>query len=430
VIGTVIEGKYTVEALLGEGGMAAVYRVKHNTLGTTHALKILTLARKSIRQRLLTEGIVQASLDHPNAVAVRDVVEVDGQPALLMEFVEGPDLEDWILEGGHSLQEAEHTFRGILSAVGAAHDKGLIHRDLKPANVLMARRGTTWVPKVCDFGIAKLADEDSGQTSGSTRTGVAMGTPAYMAPEQIRDAKNVDHRADIFSLGCILYQLVTGIQPFQAEDIVELYNKITKGQYTPPLERVPTLPKRIVDTIRACLEVDRDRRPDDCAAILKRLDGQQMVAPPLPPSFKAPPTKPRNNTPIFAAAVAAGALLVGGGIVMFAVLGAIYAVPFAASYGHCGGLPGQTVGYAKAGAIFLKRPGQTWIVQRTTKVVDDYPREGNEFKAGETVICSLPSGTKVELRQEPIKHRGTWIAIEADAIAVPEPDNPENDEEE
>ena len=193
MIGTVIEGKYTVRALLGEGGMAAVYRVEHNTLGTSHAVKILTLGRKSLRERLLTEGIVQASLDHPNAVAVRDVLNVDGAPALLMEFVDGPDLEAWIGTGGHTLAEREAVFRGIVSAVQAAHDRGLIHRDLKPANVLMARQGNHWIPKVCDFGIAKIADEEANRTTSGTQTGVAMGTPAFMAPEQIRDAKNVDH---------------------------------------------------------------------------------------------------------------------------------------------------------------------------------------------------------------------------------------------
>ncbi len=429
MIGEIIEGKYTVEALLGEGGMAAVYRVKHNTLGTTHALKILTLTRKSIRERLLTEGIVQASLDHENAVAVRDVLDVDGAPALLMEYVDGPDLEDWIAAADHSVAEAEQVFRGIVAAVGAAHKKGLIHRDLKPANVLMARRGSTWIPKVCDFGIAKLADEDSGQTSGSTRTGVAMGTPAYMAPEQIRDAKNVDHRADIFSLGCILYQLTTGFQPFVGADIVDLYNAITKGVYRPPLERVPTLPKRIVDTIGACLEVDRERRPADCAAILKALDGETLGDPPPPPSFKAPP-RPKPRKPIAAIGLIAvlllGAMAVGG----IGVFAAVVALPVVTFSGPCGGIPGQTIGYAKASAIFLKRAGQTWTLPRTTSVVNDYPNEDNGFKAGETVICSLPGGTRVEIRQDPIKHRGTWIAIEADAIEVPEPDEPDEPEEE
>ena len=383
MIDRVIEGKYTVEALLGEGGMAAVYRVRHNTLGTTHALKILTLTRKSIRERLLTEGIVQASLDHPNAVAVRDVVDVDGSPALIMEYVEGPDLEDWIREGGHTLQEAEDAFRGICSAVGAAHAKGLIHRDLKPANVLMARRGSAWIPKVCDFGIAKLADEDTNQTSGSTRTGVAMGTPAYMAPEQIRDAKNVDHRADIFSLGCILYQLVTGHQAFEAADIIDLYNAISKGEYKPPQERVPGLPKRFSDTIRACLEVNRNHRPDDCAAVLRSLDGRGLAPPKhqskANPTSASPPVAtprlPLNKKPLLAAAAAGGVLLLGGGGLLLMALLGVFVMPIVAFSGHCGGLPGTHIGYAKAGSIFLKRKGQTWVVPRATDVLDDYPRE-------------------------------------------------------
>ena len=116
------------------------------------------------------------------------------------------------------------------------------------------------------------------------------------------------------------------------------------------------------------------------------------------------------------------ALLVGIGVAGVVFVGAMVAVPMVTFSGHCGGVPGQTVGYAKAGSIFLKRRGQTWIVPRTMKLYDDYPREGNDFKAGETGACSLPSGTRVELRQDPVKHRGTWIAIEADAIEVPTPD--------
>ena len=268
--------RFTVEAKLGEGGMAAVYRVRHNTLGSYHALKLLKVANDEIRRRLVEEGRVQASLHHPNVVAVTDVLVVAGQPGLLMELVDGPTLEEWLWENRPTLPQAEALFRGVLAGVGRAHRAGLVHRDLKPGNILLDFTDGALVPKVTDFGLAKILSDDDSHSQ--TRSGVTLGTPQFMAPEQIRNAKNVDQRADIFALGCILYNLVCGRPPFQDPDILNLYNAIASGSYPPPETFAPDLPVRVSAAIQACLTVDRDARAQDCERVRITLFGDQESA--------------------------------------------------------------------------------------------------------------------------------------------------------
>jgi serine/threonine protein kinase len=269
--GTIVD-RYTVEAVLGAGGIAVVYRVRHNTLDSLHALKVLTITSAAIRQRLIQEGRVQASLRHPNILAVTDIVEVDGAPGLIMEYVEGPTLELLLQRERLTFDRAEKLGLGIIAGVSEAHARGLIHRDLKPANVLLAMAGASYVPKVADFGLVKLLTE-GGLGLSSTRTGLTMGTPRYMAPEQIRDAKNVDQRADIFSLGAVLYELVTGQQAFPGDDVIDLFNSIATGNFIRPKKLVPTLPSAVEEAIVGALEVDRDERIPDCQTLLSTWTG-------------------------------------------------------------------------------------------------------------------------------------------------------------
>ncbi|MEZ4316316.1 MAG: serine/threonine-protein kinase [Myxococcota bacterium] len=261
--------RYVVEALLGEGGLATVYRVRHRTLNTVYALKVLNVDSASVRKRLIQEGQVQATLKHPHIVEVRDVLDLDGVPGLLMEYVDGVSMEDWLRAHRPTTEEALCVFRGVVAGVAHAHQHGLIHRDLKPANVMLEVSTDQLIPKVADFGLAKMVEVGSGHT----RTGTTMGTPAYMPPEQIRDASSVDRRADLYSLGIVLYELFCGCTPFDDDDLLELFAKVRDGSFTPPSELNPDVPIEVERCIGLLVDTQPANRLSDCQAILTVLDG-------------------------------------------------------------------------------------------------------------------------------------------------------------
>jgi len=273
-VGTVVD-RYTVEAQIGEGGMARVYRVRHNQLGTPHALKVLLLPARALQERLHQEGRVQASLRHPNIVAVTDMIEVEGAPGLVMDYIEGYSLDELLRERTLTLDEVDQIAQGILAGVAAAHKRELIHRDLKPANILMGGEdGLT--PKITDFGLAKMFDVSTGNSGHLTRSGLAMGTPAYMSPEQIRDAKNVDSRADIFSVGAILYEVVSRRRAFGDGDMLEIFNRIAQADYVPVKDYVPDIPNRMERAIEVAMIVDLNSRVGDCDILLRIWKGEHV----------------------------------------------------------------------------------------------------------------------------------------------------------
>jgi eukaryotic-like serine/threonine-protein kinase len=261
--GSIVD-RFTVEALIGEGGMAMVFRVRHNVLGTHHALKVLTLTSPQIRARLEREGQLQASMRHPNVVAVTDVLEIGGSTALVLELIDGPPLDAVLRARRLTLEEIDLLVPGILAGVAAAHHHGYVHRDLKPANVLLARTGTGLTPKVTDFGLAKVAAGSPTTAPGSgarTRTGSTMGTPQYMSPEQVRDTKSVGPASDVFALGAILYEMVTGRRAFDGPDLLDIFNAVATGRYTPVAELAPDAPDRVIAAIDAALRTDPADRP-------------------------------------------------------------------------------------------------------------------------------------------------------------------------
>ncbi len=272
--GDLIDGRYEVLASLGEGSMAQVYKVRHRQLGTEHALKVLKLGHASIRKRMMREGQFQAKLRHPNIVNVTDVVPMGDAAGLVMEYIDGGSLAQLLHTHRLTEKQVDALARGLLDGVEAAHDAGLIHRDLKPANILLAREGKTLVPKITDFGLAKALDT-ANQTL--TRSGVMMGTPAYMAPEQIQDAKRVDQRADIFSLGAILYHMVTGRMPFDDPNIANVLTAVLDGNYPPVLTLAPDLPPHRAKAIESALKVDPDERVGSCAELRRMWTGELHV---------------------------------------------------------------------------------------------------------------------------------------------------------
>ena len=267
--GTRIDGRYEVQGALGRGAMANVYVVRHVQLGSLHALKVLHLPTQAIRERLLLEGRIQSALRHRNVVAVTDVVDAEGSPGLIMDLVRGPPLDRLAREVPLSLDQLGALGTHILLGVQAAHRAGHVHRDLKPANVLVDAVEAELVAKVTDFGLAKLLLPEE-QSATATRTGTTLGTPAYMSPEQLRDARNVDERADVFSLGALLYELVTGARAFPGDDVMAVFDAIRTGTIRPVRELRPDASAAMVRVIEAALLPDRDART---ASVDQMLEG-------------------------------------------------------------------------------------------------------------------------------------------------------------
>ncbi len=210
-------GRYVLEKMLGRGGMAEVWAVRHTLLGTHYALKLLTHATPALQRRLLSEGRAQARLQHANIVPVWDILDIDGVPGLLMLLVRGPSLSQLIADAPLSRAAASGMLRGIVEGVAHAHRCGLVHRDLKPDNVLIDLSTGVPVPRVGDFGLVKTTAQ-----AGETLHGVVMGTPAYAAPELLRDAATATAAADRFSLGVMLVELLAGHRPFAGSSVYEM----------------------------------------------------------------------------------------------------------------------------------------------------------------------------------------------------------------
>ncbi|MEQ1566933.1 MAG: serine/threonine-protein kinase, partial [Myxococcota bacterium] len=276
--GTVIDDRYEVLGRIGTGAVAEVYLARHLQLGSLVAVKVLLLPTAAVQTRLMQEGRLQGALRDRHVVSVTDMVEIDGCPGLVMEYVRGPSLQRLLQHLQFDLDQARALGAGILLGVRAAHQIGLVHRDLKPANVLIEVTDSALVPKIADFGLAKLLQPEA-EGGTATRTGSTLGTPAYMAPEQIRDARQVDERADVFSLGAVLYELLTGRRAFPGDDLLDLYDHIRDGKYVPVRTLAPEVPPELEQVIDAALAVDRDRRIGSVQELLDRFtDGRGDAA--------------------------------------------------------------------------------------------------------------------------------------------------------
>lgn len=252
-----IIGNYRVDGLLGQGGTADVYRVEHVKLDSWHALKVPRVGL----ERGLAEGKVLSRLVHPHIVGVTDLVQVGERPGLVMELVDGQTLRERMARGPMRPDEVDSIAEMVLRGVAHAHRAGWIHRDLKPENVLLCSQPSGVVAKVADFGVAKWV----GAARAHTRTGDLIGTPGYMAPEQIRDARSADERSDVFSLGCLLFELVTGRAAFPGDNALEVLAAVAHG--SPPSLHGIT-PSRIRRALKAALHPDRSQRPTDAGALL------------------------------------------------------------------------------------------------------------------------------------------------------------------
>jgi len=284
-VGTKV-GRYTLGSVLGRGGLAEVYSARDDVSGGSVAVKVLHATGPEVVRRLLLEGRAQASLSHPNVVAVLDVIDAFGSPALVLERVEGPSLSERLAAGPVGEAEREVIAQGLLMGLAAAHGAGLIHRDVKPANLLLHSDDGVLVPKLSDFGLVAVVEPDPRATR-LTRTGVGLGTPGYLAPEQLIDAKTVDQRADVFAAGITLFRLYIGQLPFAHRAPGDFLQAVKGAEPEVLAARFPG-PRGAL--IARCLSHEPERRPEHAGALLRSwliAGGEGEVEPPAQPAIPA-----------------------------------------------------------------------------------------------------------------------------------------------
>lgn len=265
LVGTVLDNRYRIDALLGEGGMGEVYRAEHIQIGRKVAIKVLHPLysnEEEVLERFRREARAATAIGHPNIVDVTDSgTTPDGRAFFVMEVLEGMELADIIIDNKWmDPQRAAHVAIQVCQAVGAAHKAGIIHRDLKPENVfLITRDGEPDFVKILDFGIAKSTRMEMTSGGGLTQPGLAMGTPEYMAPEQAA-GKPADERADIYAAGGLLYAMLVGRPPHEGSNIMEVLTLKATTMPQMPREIRPEIPEKLEAVIMKTLSRDPDLR--------------------------------------------------------------------------------------------------------------------------------------------------------------------------
>jgi hypothetical protein len=279
--GAVVADRFQCLALAGAGGMGSVYRALDRETGATVALKLLhdDASAAALRERFLREAELLFALRHPAIVRYIAHGVADSRPFLALEWLDGEDLAARLGRGPLSVAETLALARRVADALAAAHARGVVHRDIKPSNLFL-RGGAVGEVVVLDFGIARLG----GGLRPSTRTGVIMGTPGYMAPEQTRGERDLDARADVFSLGCVLHECLTGRPPFVGDHVMAVLAKILLEEVPRVSEQVPDVPPALDDLVARMTAKPAADRPADGAALARELDALAHAVAASPPS--------------------------------------------------------------------------------------------------------------------------------------------------
>jgi tRNA A-37 threonylcarbamoyl transferase component Bud32 len=322
LIGTVLAGRYEVLRRIGEGGMGAVYEARHALIGKRVAVKVLLEkfhAKSDFVARLLQEARLASSIGHEHIVDVTDFGTTDdGRSFVVMEFLDGESLADLERrEAPLPIERSLRIARQAASALGAAHAKGIFHRDVKPENLYLIRRGDADFVKVVDFGISKAVKpggDEGAESYRLTHTGLLLGTPLYMSPEQARGEEDLDHRVDIWALGVLLYESLTGEVPFRANNYLQIISQVLTHEPASPARLRPELgiPDAVDAVVMRAMDKDRARRYQTMAELERDLErllaGDQNVGlPPVVAGTSAPRMAPR-----WPLALTAGLLLAVG----------------------------------------------------------------------------------------------------------------------
>jgi eukaryotic-like serine/threonine-protein kinase len=341
LIGQVLDGRYKIEKVLGEGGMGIVYKAVHTALGKPLAIKVLrpeVSKNEEIVMRFKQEAQSASQIGNPHIIDISDFGTLaDGSTYFAMEFLTGRSLTAALAEKQFTTERTVHVVRQIADALGAAHEIGIVHRDMKPDNVqLLDRGGAKDFVKVLDFGIAKVG----GSTSKLTQAGQVFGTPHYMSPEQCAGT-NVDHRTDIYAVGVILYEMATGKVPFDADNLMGILTKhlyetpIAPHELAPPVDVAPAMEAIILK----CLQKKPEQRYQSMAelsadleavargltprAVIDKVERAAASGPQTLTGVEArvslatgPIEIRKSRTPMFAAAGLAAVVLLGAGVFM------------------------------------------------------------------------------------------------------------------
>jgi tRNA A-37 threonylcarbamoyl transferase component Bud32 len=322
LVGTVLAERYAIIRKIGEGGMGAVYEARHAVIGKRVAVKVLLekfLENRELVARLLQEARLASSIGHENIVDVTDYGTTnDGRAFVVMEFLDGEALAQLVMRDAPlPVERSLGILRQVCSALAAAHAKGIVHRDVKPENIYLVRRGELDFVKVVDFGVSKAVHsrEEGADLQRLTRTGTVLGTPLYMSPEQARGGDDVDHRADIWGAGLMLYECLTGEVPFRANNYLGVISQVLTQETVSPSQLrpelgIPAAVDRVVKRYQQMAEFEHD--------LERLLAGDSTVALREAPGPSEAPAGHRLRWPLAALGVlalgAAIALaLVGGG---------------------------------------------------------------------------------------------------------------------
>ncbi|NUR36185.1 MAG: serine/threonine protein kinase, partial [Gemmatimonadaceae bacterium] len=288
---------YELDCEIGRGGMGIVYRAKDRRLKRPVAIKLLPpeLAfRSEIKSRFLREAETAAQLSHPNIVPIYTVDELEQLVFFVMAYVSGDNLAKRLHERGVlTVEETRKVLREVADALAYAHDRGVVHRDIKPDNILLD--AVTGRPMVTDFGIARAMDSTG--DSRLTATGMAIGTPAYMSPEQAAGEREIDGRSDLYSLGILGYQMLTGEPPFAAGSTPAMLVKHISERPVPVEQRRADIPPDLARSVMMLLEKDPGSRFPTASALVAALDSREMI-PTRRPTAPAPAANPAPAAPM------------------------------------------------------------------------------------------------------------------------------------